>query len=96
VKLLSVIRHGGKGLGMSPGSAVVYKQVAKALIKHSLLFVILFPPRLGNAQEPHPLVEKPGTFEILLRTNYTDSKCRFTKTEINANKKRIIDLVNGT
>src|SRR5512143_3762253 len=85
---------GVKTSGGSVRPAVVYKQVAKELIKHSLLFIILFLPRSGNAQEPPLLLERPGTFETLRRTDYTGSKCGFTKAEITANLQRITDLVN--
>jgi hypothetical protein len=44
-----------------------------------------------SAQEP-ALSEKPGTFEILARTNYTLPACGFTKAELEANLVRINDL----
>jgi hypothetical protein len=46
------------------------------------------------AQELPLLIDKPGTFEILNRTDYTGHDCGFTKAEINANLQNITDLVN--
>lgn len=41
-----------------------------------------------------PLVtDKPGTFEILSRTDYTMPQCGFTKAEVEANLLKIKDLV---
>lgn len=43
-----------------------------------------------------PLVtDKPGTFQILSRTDYTESYCGFTNAEITANLQRITDVVNA-
>jgi len=47
-----------------------------------------------NAQELPLLTEKPGTFEILSRTDYTSYDCGYSKAEITANLQRITDLVN--
>jgi hypothetical protein len=42
-----------------------------------------------------PLVlDKPGTFEILSRTDYTLPDCGFTRADTIANLQRITDLVN--
>ncbi len=46
------------------------------------------------AQELPQLTEKPGTFQILSRTNYTAPDCAFTKAELTANLQRITDLVS--
>ena len=46
-----------------------------------------------SAQELPLLTEKPGTFEILSRTDYTGYDCGYTKAEIAANLQRITDLV---
>jgi hypothetical protein len=62
-------------------------------MKSQLFFIILLmitAIRL-SAQEP-ALSEKPGTFEILARTNYTSPRCGFTKAEVEANLVRIKDL----
>jgi hypothetical protein len=40
------------------------------------------------------LTDKPGNFEILSRTDYTNPDCGFTKAEITANLQKIADLVN--
>lgn len=40
------------------------------------------------------VTEKPGTFKILSRTNYTALDCGFTKAELTANLQRISDLVS--
>jgi hypothetical protein len=50
--------------------------------------VILF------AQELPLILDKPGTFEILSRTDYVSPECGFTKAEINANLLKIKDVVN--
>lgn len=47
-----------------------------------------------NAQELPLLIEKPGTFKILSRTDYVGYDCGFTKAEIAANLQRITDIVN--
>lgn len=39
------------------------------------------------------LSEKPGTYEILSRTEYAPSECGFTKADMTANLERIKDLV---
>jgi hypothetical protein len=46
------------------------------------------------AQELPQLTDKPGTFQILSRTDYTALNCGFTKAELAANLQRITDLVN--
>jgi hypothetical protein len=47
-----------------------------------------------SAQELPLLTEKPGTFQILSRTDYVGYDCGFTKAEVTANLQRITDLVN--
>jgi len=47
-----------------------------------------------NAQELPLITEKPGTFQILSRTDYTGYDCGYTKAEVTANLQRITDLVN--
>jgi hypothetical protein len=50
---------------------------------------------LLHAQELPLILDKPGTFEILSRTDYVSSECGFTKSEINANLLKIKDVVNS-
>jgi len=57
-----------------------------------ILFVSIFSG-LTNAQELPLILDKPGTFEILKRTDYASSECGFTKAEVTANLQRITDLV---
>jgi len=46
------------------------------------------------AQELPLILDHPGTFEILTRTNYTAPEFGFSKTEISANLQKITDVVN--
>lgn len=46
-----------------------------------------------QAQELPLILDKQGTFEILSRTDYTDYKCGFTKTEIADNLREIESVV---
>lgn len=47
-----------------------------------------------TAQELPLILHKPGTFEILNRTDYAGLNCSFTKAEMNANLQKIIELVS--
>lgn len=58
-----------------------------------LLFVCCCPGM--NAQELPLITDKPGTFEILRRSDYVDADCGFTRAEITANLERITALVNS-
>lgn len=59
-----------------------------------LLLCVFLPGTIQlQGQEILNLAEKPGTFEILARTDYTASECGFTKTEIAANLERIKEVV---
>ncbi len=58
-----------------------------------LLFLFLTGFLLLCAQELSLITEKPGTFEILSRTDYASSECGFTKTDMTANLERIKELV---
>jgi hypothetical protein len=51
-------------------------------------------PTSLQAQELPLLTEKPGTFEILKRTDYASPECGFTKAEMDANLQKITELVN--
>jgi hypothetical protein len=45
------------------------------------------------AQQPASLADKPGTFEILGRTDYTVAECGFTKADVTANLEKIKEVV---
>jgi hypothetical protein len=47
----------------------------------------------ASAQELPLILNKPGTFEILSRTDYAGTGCSFTKNEITANLQKINELV---
>lgn len=47
------------------------------------------------AQELPLVLDKPGTFEILSRTDYVSPECGFTKAEITANLERIKAVVTS-
>lgn len=46
-----------------------------------------------QAQELPLILDHPGTFEILKRTDYAGSECGFTKSEVAANLQKITELV---
>lgn len=46
------------------------------------------------AQEIPQLTEKEGTFQILIRTDYTAPDCGFTKADLTANLGKITDMVS--
>ena len=46
-----------------------------------------------GAQDITELAERPGTFEILSRTNYASSECGFTQAEMTANLERLKDII---
>jgi len=56
------------------------------------LFILLFIP--VQAQDQVNLADRPGTFEILSRTDYASSECGFTKADMTANLERIKELVS--
>jgi hypothetical protein len=57
-----------------------------------LVFIILPLPIIAQKQ---PLInDKPGSFEILSRANYTLPNCGFTKAEMTANLQEITELIN--
>ncbi len=55
--------------------------------------LILSPGRL-KAQELPLILDHPGTFQILSRTDYASSECGFSKAEMTANLQKIIELVS--
>jgi len=56
------------------------------------LLILAFGQQL-NAQELPLVLDKPGTFEILKRTDYASPECGFSKAEVTANLQKITDLV---
>jgi hypothetical protein len=58
------------------------------LIQIMVSTIVLF------AQKQPPRFDKPGTFTILGRTNYTLPECGFTKAEMTANLTKITELIN--
>jgi len=61
----------------------------------SLLYSLCIVTTTLYAQELPLVLEKPGTFEILSRTDYTMPDCGFSKAEVEANLQRIKDLVTA-
>jgi hypothetical protein len=49
--------------------------------------------QLVDAQELPLILDHPGTFEILKRTDYASQECGFTKAEMTANLQKITELV---
>jgi hypothetical protein len=62
----------------------------KLLVGITLILVV----SITFAQKQPEINDKPGTFEILSRTNYTMSDCGFTKAEMTANLQKITELIN--
>jgi hypothetical protein len=60
----------------------------------SMLILIMVSPIVIFAQKQPPRFDKPGTFTILSRTNYTLPECGFTKAEMTANLQKITELIN--
>ncbi len=58
-----------------------------------VLALFCFVPLISVAQENPGLDSRPGTFEILGRTNYAASGCPFSVTDMAANLERIKELV---
>ena len=58
-----------------------------------LLFIILTSQKSFAQKQPR-INDKPGTFEILSRTDYTLPACGFTKVEMTANFQKITELIN--
>lgn len=62
-------------------------------IRYFALLLLLFCNGLSYGQEVN-LAERPGTFEILSRTDYTVPECGFTKADVTANLERIKDVIS--
>lgn len=60
----------------------------------SLIAASSLLPLLVQAQFGGDLNDKPGTFEILSRTDYASTQCGFTKADMTANLQRITAIVN--
>lgn len=65
------------------------------LMKKNLIIPALFcfVPLITVAQENPGLDSRPGTFEILNRTDYTMPDCGFTRADITANSERIREII---
>lgn len=61
----------------------------------ALLFYNLFLPYAAMPWELPLLTDKQGTFEFFSRTDYADGKCGFTRVEMEANLKEIVNLVGA-
>lgn len=59
-----------------------------------MLILIMVFPIIILAQKQPPRFDKPGTFTILSRTNYTLPECGFTKIEMTDNLQKITELAN--
>lgn len=64
-----------------------------ANIRSFALILLLCSPVPSYGQEMN-LSDRPGTFEILGRTDYTVPECGFTKADISANLERIRDVIS--
>lgn len=62
--------------------------------KHIALLILFLGITTGSfAQELLLILDHPGTFEILNRTDYASPECGFTKAEMTANLQKITELV---
>ena len=64
-------------------------------MKIKLIVVALFccVPLISSAQENQDLDSRPGTFEILSRTDYASRECGFTNAEMTANLERVKEII---
>lgn len=58
-----------------------------------VLTLFCFVPLISVAQENSSLDSRPGTFEILSRTDYASRECGFTNAEMTANLERIKEII---
>jgi hypothetical protein len=75
----------------------VKNQMDKTSMKIILLiFVSILISSINSlyAKELPLVLDKPGAFEILSRTDYTSPECGFTRADTTTNLQRITDLVN--
>jgi hypothetical protein len=61
----------------------------------SILILFIVCPIVLFTQKQPPRFDKPGTFTILNRTNYTLPECGFTKADMTANLQKIADVVRA-
>lgn len=64
-----------------------------ANIRSFALILLLCSPVPSYGQEMN-LSDRPGTFEILGRTDYTVPECGFSKADVSANLERIRDIIS--
>ncbi len=64
-------------------------------MKIKLIVLALFccVPLISAAQENQELDSRPGTFEILSRTDYASRECGFTNAEMTANFERVKEII---
>lgn len=63
-------------------------------MKSVLIILSILVFAVGSKAQELPLIlDHPGTFEILKRTDYASTECGFTKAEVAANFQKITELV---
>lgn len=63
-------------------------------MKSVLIILSILVFAVGSKAQELPLIlDHPGTFEVLNRTDYASSECGFTKAEVTANLQKIKELV---
>ena len=64
-------------------------------MKIKLIVLVLFccVPLISSAQGSQDLDSRPGTFEILSRTDYASRECGFTNAEMTANLERVKEII---
>ncbi len=63
-------------------------------MKSVLIILSILVFAVGSKAQELPLIlDHPGTFEILKRTDYASTECGFTKAEVTANLQKITELV---
>lgn len=63
-----------------------------AKVRCFALLLLIFYTELSSGQGTD-LTERPGTFEILSRTDYTTPECGYSKADVSANLERIINVI---
>lgn len=63
-------------------------------MKKTLFCMLMLAAALSSpAQDNASLADRPGTFEILSRTDYAWHECGFTQADMTANLERIKDVI---
>jgi hypothetical protein len=62
---------------------------------NSVLLILGVLPLMLFSQFGGSLREKPGTFEILRRTDYAAAECGFSKADVTANLPKLIEIVTA-